>query len=71
MAHFIGKVQGSRGGVHRLGHKTSGINVVANGWNKGIAIYGYYDKDTQTDKFKVYLTGGTNNTTPSKEIGIF
>jgi hypothetical protein len=60
MAHFRGTVQGGRSEASRLGHKTSGLTVHANGWHKGITVEASYDEASGRDVFLVYLTGGSS-----------
>jgi hypothetical protein len=38
MAHFYGKIQGSRGATSRCGTKHSGMSVHVGGWNIGIRV---------------------------------
>lgn len=58
MAQFLGEVQGSRGAVHRLGGKDSGMDTRCNGWNCGITVYAHTVDDV--DIFEVYRTGGSD-----------
>lgn len=60
MAHFYGSVQGGRGEATRLGHKNSGIRAMAQGWNQGVSINGYYNEEEDRDEFTIYATGGGN-----------
>jgi hypothetical protein len=69
MAHFRGWLQGNRGATSRLGGKQSGIRVSTNGWNLGVEVTGYFDKEKDTDVFTVVLTGGSNGHFPGFEIG--
>lgn len=59
MARFRGLLQGTRGEVSRLGHKSSGLRVEADGWNSGVEVRAYVDADDR-DVFEVYRTGGSN-----------
>ena len=70
MAHFIGKLQGNRGEATRLGSKNSGIEVDADGWNFGVSAKIFYDKDTDQDVVRIFLTGGSNGG-KVKHIGLF
>lgn len=46
MAHFIGKLEGARGPASRLGHKGSGLRVVAASWNGAVKTTLYHnDRD--------------------------
>ena len=59
MTQYRGVVEGGRGSVSRLGHKTSGLTVKANGWHLGITVEASY-RDGK-DVFEVYKTGGSAN----------
>ena len=58
MAQFKAEIQGNRGSVSRLGHKTTGIQGHICGWESGIRVEGYHDKELG-DIFLVYQTGGS------------
>lgn len=45
MARFRATIQGMRGEASRLGSKSSGLVVTANGWNAGITVYVRVDED--------------------------
>ena len=65
MARFRGAVQGGRGEVSRLGHRS--ITTDANGWNCGVNVDGgNYGADH--DRFEVYATGGSNESRTSLRI---
>jgi hypothetical protein len=67
MAQFIAEIRKGNGNtVHRLGHKTGGIAVTINGWNRGILVEAEH-KDG-VDIFKVYVNGGSHDATPIKLI---
>jgi len=68
MAQYKADIQGGRGEVSRLGHKTSGISSWVRGWHSGIEVRGQWDEETQQDVFFVYSTGGSG-TSHSKLIG--
>lgn len=38
MAHFRGTLQGARGQVSRLGHKSTGITAVLQSWNGAVRV---------------------------------
>ena len=38
MAHFYGTLKGSRGLASRLGHASSGLNVVAASWQGAVSV---------------------------------
>ena len=58
MAQYRGSIEGARGSATRLGHKTTGLRVVANGWQAGIEVRAYHEEGE--DCFDVLLTGGSN-----------
>jgi len=60
MARFRATMQGQRGMASRLGNAKSGILVNANGWNTGVRVFGYVDKDGN-DCFAIHKTGGSND----------
>tara|TARA_Y100001951_G_C11291639_1_gene272600 strand:- start:2469 stop:2708 length:240 start_codon:yes stop_codon:yes gene_type:complete len=68
MAQYKADIQGGRGQVSRLGHKTSGIECWVRGWQSGIEVRGRWNEVTQQDEFHVYATGGSG-TSHSKKIG--
>ena len=59
MAQYLGEVRGNRGTVSRLGSKSSGLTVIANGWNVGARVTISYDPD-RGDVVNVWRTGGSN-----------
>jgi len=59
MARFRGLIQGGRGEASRLGHKTTGLRVEADGWNAGVKVHAYVDENDR-DVFEVYETGGSH-----------
>lgn len=67
MARFRGIVQGIRGPASRLGNKTSGITVQANGWHSGVTVVG--NDNDGADVFTIIATGGTNGSTPFRCLG--
>ena len=69
MAQFKADIQGGRGGVSRLGHKTSGIESWVRGWHSGIEVRGQWNEEKQEDEFFVYKTGGSG-TSWTKLIGV-
>ena len=58
MAHFLGRVEGSRGPAQRLGGESSGIMTSTNGWSSGVDVSGFVD-DTGRDAFRITATGGS------------
>ena len=72
MSQFYGTVQGNRGAAHRGGSKDSGIDARIAGWNSGITVKGYFDKETGLDTFVVILNEGNGyNQRRTKVIGRF
>ena len=68
MAQFKAEIQGNRGSVSRLGHKTTGISSHTCGWEAGIRVEGHHDEDLG-DIFLVYQTSGSRFSGASKLIG--
>ena len=58
MAQFKAEIQGNRGSVSRLGHKTTGISSHTCGWNSGIKVEGHFDEELG-DIFLVWQTSGS------------
>ena len=58
MAHFRGTVVGSGDAISRLGSKSSGLDVEANGWTTGVTICLYHNKEKRVDCVKVWRTSG-------------
>ena len=69
MAHFLGKVAGSRGPAQRLGGAESGISTTANGWRSGVNVYGFVDKETGRDAFRITATTGSGGFGGRTHIG--
>jgi hypothetical protein len=70
MAHFYGRLHGSRGETTRCGTVASGISVSVNGWNLGIDVRMFVDEDGE-DCAIVDLTGGSNSSATVKAIGVY
>ena len=68
MAQFKAEIQGNRGSVSRLGHKTTGIKSHTCGWDSGIKVEGHYDEDLG-DIFMIYQTSGSGLKRPDVLIG--
>ncbi len=68
MAQFRGTLQGQRGGASRLGSKSSGLYVTANGWDAGVKVTAVHEDGR--DVFYVYQTGGSNGRTTDLCIAI-
>lgn len=59
MARFRGVVSGGKGEASRIGHKTNGLTVNANGWSSGVRVDAVYDEENDRDEFLVYATNGS------------
>jgi hypothetical protein len=57
MAQFRGTIEGQRGQASRLGSKSSGLRVTANGWNAGVTVIASHVNGH--DVFYVYATSGS------------
>lgn len=68
MAQFRGRIITNRGQVSRLGHKSTGLTLEANGWNSGVRIEAFNDGDG--DRFEVYATGGSNDNAGPFRLGV-
>ena len=71
MAQYRGTIKGSRGEASRLGTKSSGLQVSANGWDIGVDVILRYDSQDQSDVVEVYLTGGSNDKKQRRLLGVF
>ena len=60
MAQFKAEIQGGRGSVSRLGHKTTGITSHTWGWDSGVEVEGHHDEELG-DIFLVWQTSGSGN----------
>ena len=61
MSQFYGSLLGNRGKATRQGTKASGIEGHIRGWNMGIRVVCFYDKETGKDVVRAYRTGGSNH----------
>ena len=68
MAQFKAEIQGNRGSVPRLGHKTTGISSHTCGWNSGIKVEGHFDEELG-DIFLVWQTSGSGLRRSSTLLG--
>ena len=59
MSHFYANIQGNRGEATRQGTRNSGIWGHIRGWDLGIKVYGFVDKEGK-DSFLIYKTSGSN-----------
>ena len=57
MAQFRGTIKGNRGGTSRLGSKSSGLQVRADGWQSGVKVEAHHNGTR--DIFRVFSTGGS------------
>ena len=71
MARFRGGVQGNRQKATRQGHRLSGLETFANGWNAGVEVDAFADdtKENENDLFRVMVTGGSHRRNNSMAIG--
>ena len=67
MARFYGVLQGQAGAATRLGSPRSGLTVEGRGWDAGVKVHAYANGDR--DEFDIYLTGGSNGSTPTRHLG--
>jgi len=70
MAQFYGTVQGQRGTASRLGHKSSGLQVVAASWAGAVRVALSHDARTGLDMARVTL-GEWRGQGPSPAIVLF
>ena len=70
MAHFYADIQGNRSGRTCMGTPKSGIHGHIRGWNLGVDVRGYVDKETGKDYFMIYRTSGSNGGKSDKLITI-
>ncbi|MBM9514719.1 hypothetical protein [Desulfogranum marinum] len=71
MAQYRGVVQGGRGEASRLGHKTSGLQVEANGWDIGAEVSLSWNEEEQRDELSITINSGSNNNGLKIPIGTF
>ena len=71
MAQFRGTIQGGRGETSRLGHKSSGLLLQANGWDIGAEVSLRWNEQEQRDELCISLTHGSNGNGIKKPIGTF
>lgn len=67
MAQFRGTLKGGRGAVSRLGHKTSGLTVSANGWTAGVRVCAAHVDGR--DEFRIYRTAGSGYALSDQYLG--
>ncbi len=69
MAQFRGTLQGNRGDASRLGTKSSGLRVTANGWNIGAVVT--LDHRNGEDVIHVGLNAGSGYGNQRRTLGTF
>lgn len=57
MANFRGVMQGGRGSVSRLGHKSSGLDASVDGWHSGVSVTAEHKNGI--DRFHIRATYGS------------
>ena len=55
MAQFRGVLQGGRGEVSRLGHKSTGLSATLASWQGAVSVRLWHDSETDTDMAEVTL----------------
>jgi hypothetical protein len=70
MARFYGSVKGSRSEATKTGSKASGIEGHIRGWDFGVRVRCYVNKDGE-DECEVSLTGGSNGYKGDVVLGTF
>lgn len=71
MAQFRGTIQGGRGEASRLGHKSSGLLLQANGWDIGAEVSLMWNEQEQRDELCISLTHGSNGNGARMALGTF
>ena len=66
MAQFLGKIEGNRQAVTRLGTKDSGMLAIATGWDLGVEVVGRHVDGE--DEFTILVNGGSNGRYPALEV---
>lgn len=70
MAHFYGGVQGNRGEATRLGSKQSGLSMFAYGWDSGVDVRAFVNRDGR-DCFSIFLTAGSGGGMNDISLGTY
>ena len=55
MAQYYGSIQGSRGEVHRLGTKSSGLEGWIASWDGAIVTRMYWEAETEVNRFVISM----------------
>ena len=70
MAHFYASIRANKGEVTRVGTPKSDIEGHIRGWNLGVRVRGYVDKDGN-DRFDINPSTGSSGHGPSKCLGSY
>jgi len=60
MSRFYAEILGSKGTASRIGNKVSGMTAHICGWNIGVKVRCYVNKDGK-DVIEITQTGGSSN----------
>jgi hypothetical protein len=71
MSRFYASIQGNRGRATRQGTEKSGIEGHIRGWNIGAYVALHVNTETGEDEVSIHITGGSNDPSSLKRIGIF
>ncbi len=71
MAQYRGVVKESRGEASRLGHKTSGLRVEANGWDIGAEVSLSWNEEEQRDELSITSNHGSSGSGSEIPLGTF
>ncbi len=71
MAQFRGTIRGGRGEASRLGHKSSGLLLQANGWDIGAEVNLRWNEQEQRDELCISLTHRSNGNGVRMPLGTF
>lgn len=71
MAQYRGTLQGNRGEVSRLGHKSTGLLVKACGWHVGGAAEMAWDEHHERDAVSLCFNGGSNSRCGYEVLQVF
>ncbi len=73
MAQYYGEIKEAKKSIHRLGHKTTGLEVLAASWNGAIRVRLQWDDKTKSDMAIVeqvmWRGQGKNKIIYSGEVG--
>ena len=71
MAQYRGMVKGGRGEASRLGHKSSGLQINANGWNLGAEVRLHWNEEKQRDELYITVNHGSTGNGIKLPLGTF